>query len=232
MDVIVNIFVSIVTVFSTGYLFFMFLGKKWLEEKFSKRLEAYKHEQAKELEDMKFSINSQFNRITKIHEKEIEILPIAWMKLILVTQKLTILTSPLKQYPNFIGNSPEETNKIVDATAFTEDRKTRIKNSTNKLESYQDAQLYFELSETYDASADFNSFIENNSIFLTTEIKNRFKEVNTIIRKTILDKQFGHEDNNRTMIRSTYNVIEKEVYPIKDEIEKLVQKRLQLDTSI
>ena len=66
---------------AVAYAIFVFVGRKWLETKFSERLEAYKHEQNKELEEIRFRINSQFNRITKIHEKEIEVLPESWIRL-------------------------------------------------------------------------------------------------------------------------------------------------------
>jgi len=39
---------------------------------------AYKHEQQKELEHLKFSINAQMDRATKLHQREFEALPEAW----------------------------------------------------------------------------------------------------------------------------------------------------------
>lgn len=60
-----------------AYAIFVWLGKKWLEERFARRLEDYKHKQNQELEHYRYQINALFNRITKIHEKEIEVLPTA-----------------------------------------------------------------------------------------------------------------------------------------------------------
>src|ERR1700743_2551863 len=64
-----------------AFLFFRFLGQKWIEGKFAERLEAYKHAQAKELEGVKFQINSMFSRVAKLHDKEFEILPNVWAKM-------------------------------------------------------------------------------------------------------------------------------------------------------
>lgn len=58
------------TTAAIAYAFFVFLGKKWLENRFSERLEAYKHKQNKELEEVRYRINAQFNRITKIHGRK------------------------------------------------------------------------------------------------------------------------------------------------------------------
>jgi len=63
------------------FLFFRFLGKRWIENIFSKNLEKWKHELNKELEQYRYKINALFNRVTKIHEKEFEVLPEAWLKM-------------------------------------------------------------------------------------------------------------------------------------------------------
>jgi len=39
-------------------------------QEFAKDLERFRHEQAKEIEDVRHAINSLFNRVNKIHERE------------------------------------------------------------------------------------------------------------------------------------------------------------------
>jgi hypothetical protein len=63
---------------AVAYLAFKFLATKWLENKFAERLEAYKHQQQKELEQLKFQINASFDRLTKLHQHEFQVLPDAW----------------------------------------------------------------------------------------------------------------------------------------------------------
>src|SRR5207253_1510705 len=46
-----------------------------------KGLERFRHEQAKEIEHLRHEINSLFSRVSKIHEREFEVLPAAWQKL-------------------------------------------------------------------------------------------------------------------------------------------------------
>jgi shikimate kinase len=50
-------------------------GEKWLDAQFAKRLERLKHEQAQEIEGMRRNVQWEFSRISKIHEKEFEVLP-------------------------------------------------------------------------------------------------------------------------------------------------------------
>ena len=54
---------------------FRTFSEKWLNARFEERLASYKHEQQKELEHLKFAINAQMDRATKLHQKEFEALP-------------------------------------------------------------------------------------------------------------------------------------------------------------
>ena len=60
---------------------FKTLGKGWLDQQFKERLERLKHEQAKEIEAGRQKVQAIFSRISKVHEKEFEVLPKAWFLL-------------------------------------------------------------------------------------------------------------------------------------------------------
>jgi len=47
-----------------AYYVFLFLGKKWIEAKFADSLEKSRHEHAKEIEHLRFEINSLLTRVT------------------------------------------------------------------------------------------------------------------------------------------------------------------------
>lgn len=84
-----------------AYLIFQRLGKKSIDNYFEKRLQDHKHELIKQLETYRYEISALFNRITKIHEKEFEVLPLAWANLQKTVGKVAELTSFFKTYPDF-----------------------------------------------------------------------------------------------------------------------------------
>jgi hypothetical protein len=49
------------------YAIFKFFSEKWLNAKFEERLAAYKHEQQKEIEQLRFKINALMDRTVKLH---------------------------------------------------------------------------------------------------------------------------------------------------------------------
>ena len=96
-----------------AYAAFTFFGKKWIENLFKKKIEVYKHEHAKEIERLKYQINSLLNRVTKIHEKEFEVLPAAWNKLYDALEMISSFTSTFQQYPDLDRFSPDELSKFA-----------------------------------------------------------------------------------------------------------------------
>jgi len=220
------------TAAAIAYGVFVFLGKKWIETKFAESLEAYKHKQNKELEEVRYRINAQFNRITKIHEKEIEILPLAWSKLNNALGKITYLTSPMRQYQDLDKLTKEQLEAFLAKSTFSDWEKSELQKKEDKLDYYQERIFYHELSDAKTASVDFHNYILDNSIFLSRDIKDKFITLDDILWGAITDKAREHESEYRTLQLKTFTEIQQEIKPIKEEIESLVQKRLQLDQAI
>ena len=85
-----------------AYSVFNQFGKKWLDQHFKKNLEELKHAQQQEIELLKHQINSLFSRVSKIHEKEFEVLPKAWLMLNEVHGSVMLaLDLTMKFYPDF-----------------------------------------------------------------------------------------------------------------------------------
>jgi hypothetical protein len=105
-----NAWPTIVVTSAAGWGYFEFFGKKWVEHQFSKdleafkgeqqkRLEAYKAEQQEELEPIRHRLSS---RISKIHKKEFEVLPQAWLMLNDLRGAVhRALDLTMKPYPGF-----------------------------------------------------------------------------------------------------------------------------------
>ena len=60
---------------TAAWWLFQAFGDKWLAARFDKRLEALRHAQQKELEELRFRINALLDRATKLHQREFEVLP-------------------------------------------------------------------------------------------------------------------------------------------------------------
>jgi uncharacterized protein YajQ (UPF0234 family) len=209
-----------------AYLIFMFLGKKWIENKFSERLEAYKHAQNRELEKFKYEINRLFSRVTKIHEKEFEVLPQAWIKMQDALGQISQLTSLYQEYPDLNRINKSELDDFLSNSELKDFEKQELKNSTDKTAYFQELSFWYKLREVEKFFFDFHNYIVRNRIFLDKSLQERFTKIDDIMWSTIVDRKVGHKAKDHKMWVEAHKKIRDEIDPIKNEVEDLVQKRL------
>jgi len=79
---------------------FRAFGERWLNAIFEKQLAAYRHEQQKELEHLRYRINALMDRMTKVHQREFDVVPEAWSRLIDSYNQVTAFVASLQKYPD------------------------------------------------------------------------------------------------------------------------------------
>jgi len=231
MENTIIIFLGKILVYGGGgaavaYGLFMFLGKKWIENKFSKSLEIYKHAQNKELEELRYKINTQFNRVTKIHEKEFELLPEAWLKMQDALGRISQFTSLYQEFPDLNRMSSIALDEFLDKSKLQEYEKQELKKAQNKIEFYQECIFGYNYAEAHKEFSEFHNFIVRNRIFFSSDLQEKFTKIDDIMWSAIIDRKVGYQAKDHEMWIKAYKQIRDEVEPIKKEIEILVQKRL------
>ena len=215
-----------------AYVAFMFFGKKWIENLFKKRLEHYKHEHAKEIEHLKYQVNSLLNRVTKIHEKEFEVLPAAWNKLHDALEMISWFTSIFQQYPDLDRYSPNELSAFVTDCKLLDFQKNELLESENKTEFYKEKIFFHNLSEARKIYSELHKYITRNRIFLSPDLRKNFQKVDGILWESLIKKEIGEEAKDLKMIVQAHRDIRDQVNDIVEKIETLVQDRLRYKEAI
>lgn len=153
-----------------AYAVFTFLGKKWVENLFHKRLESYKYDHKKEIENLKYQINSLLSRVTKIHEKEFEVLPEAWSKLHDALDIISGLTAPFQQYPDLNRLTKIEIDNFVRDCKLQEYQKKELLETDDKTEYYIEKIFWHNLSAARNVYSEFHKYITRNRIFLSPDL--------------------------------------------------------------
>ena len=152
----------------------MFLGKKWLEKKFTESLEEFKHEQQKELEDTRYKIYYLFNRVLKIQEKEFDVLSTAWEKMQDVNELVSSLVSVLQQYPDLNNRSEQIVREILDGQKWHDLHIEELLKSSDRNKYYQDKIFWYRLTDVKKSFMNFRDYISRNRIFLRKDLKDLF----------------------------------------------------------
>ncbi|CAE1136319.1 hypothetical protein [Xanthomonas euroxanthea] len=76
------------------------LAENWLNEKFKSRLQGLAHTQNREIERLRSELTTFFDRATKLHQREFELLPLVWDEVHEAFWSTAALASSFQTYPD------------------------------------------------------------------------------------------------------------------------------------
>jgi hypothetical protein len=209
-----------------AYFVFQLLGKSWIESKFSKELEDFRHKKTVEIERLRIEVESLLSGRLKLQERDFELLPTAWSKLNNAHRSLTSVLASLQSYPNLDRYSEEELNEFVDNLEFSNATKSKIKSASKPLEVYREALSWTQFHEVKRAIADFKQFTDEQSILMSPDLKLKFDDVASKMWSAIIGKEVGHEAKDWKMQRDAGKELEKMIVPLVSEIQELIHQKL------
>jgi hypothetical protein len=210
-----------------GYLAFQAFATKWLDSKFSERLEAYKHRQQRELEQLKFQINTLFDRATKLHQREFQVLPDAWALLLDAFRETLAFVSSLQTYPDLEKMKPAQFAAFVEACTLAAWEKEELKSLTSgsKQKYYQDHIFWSQCNVASNAANEYHTFLHKNGLFIEKTVKQRFQRIDQLVREAIVTRR-AFQQYGGPIDWDKVEAFNKEGAPLLDELEELVQSRL------
>jgi hypothetical protein len=155
---------------------FKWLGEKCLTSKFEEKLAPYKHAQQKELEQLRFRINSLMDRTTKLHQREFDIVPEAWSLLVEAHNTVLSLVASLQQYPDVNRMNASQLDEFVKDSFLTEWQKNELKLAPDKLKYYQKALFWHRLGKGKAACRDEHVHLLKNGIFMSDDLECEIQE--------------------------------------------------------
>jgi hypothetical protein len=214
------------TVSTVTYALFKLFSEKWLTAKFDERLASYKHQQQKELEELRFKISGLLDRTTKLYQREFEVLPEAWGKLVITHGNVQGLVAAFQQYPDLNRMSSEQLEEFVDKSALQQWQKDELRKTSDKTEYYQSASRWTRYWEVRELFRDYFTHQRKNGIFIRNEIKDGFKAVSDLIHAALIEYEFELQNGNGFRQWDARTKFSKESDNLLDLLEKVVQQRL------
>ena len=203
---------------AVGLAFFLFryLGKSWIESKFSERLE-----------HLRVEIDSRLSGVLKIQEKEFETLSGAWSKLDEAYAHVKDLVSPLQYIPNLDGMTAARLEEFLDETNLRKTEKEVISQSDEKSNNYQEIIFWHRLHQVKLACSDLDKCVVRYGIFFPPNLKEKFKKIVNELNSAVLDKAMGQEEKDYKLQSEGWTRIKNEIDPLIQAIEEDIHARLQ-----
>ena len=209
-----------------AYGAFRWFGKRWIEHRFAQRLEEFKRKQSEFLEQYRYQIDSLFSRITKIHEKEFEVLPEIWRKLQDAHGYFVGIASPLQSWPDLNRFSQPELDAFIEKCELLDHQKEELRQAENKLDYYTEKIYWIRLGDARMKFNDFRGYQRHNRIFLSKDLFDLFHQ----IELAMIDVEVYLEDpDDRPWHGGSeqFKNLTKDVQALIDKVENTVQERLR-----
>lgn len=204
---------------AAGYGIFVFVGKKWIEAKFAEQHAEYIHAQNKEIEELRFKINSLFDRKTKIHAKEFDVIPKVWALLNDVVGALARFVAVFQQYPDVARMNNRQLEEFLETTPFSDYEKEQLRASEDKNQCYQNQVFPYDVMSVREKYASFRNFYKKNTIFLPKPLIEKINAIDESIWNSLLDREFGKQfDDTKKWVEANRRVRD-EIEPILKELE-------------
>lgn len=214
-------------VVAISYLTFQWLGKAWIENKFSERLDILRHQQALEVQRLRVEIDSMLSGTLKLQEREFSVLPEAWEKLNEAHLLVGLLVSPLQQYADVDRMPPARLEEFLSGTNFLKSDIDEILTAPNKGKRYQELVFWDKLSRAKKAFAELRNYVAHSGIFLPVELEEKFKKISDMLWSAVVSKEVGHQAQDWKMQAEGWDKVEKEVEPLYLDIKRYIHERLQ-----
>lgn len=197
--------------------FFRYLGKGWIENKF-----------AKDLEKLRLKINTQFNKVLKIQEREYHILPKLWKKLQKLRSEISRAVIYYRELPDLNRCDEKDLESFIKDNEIPETVAENLRKATDKNIIYKRYLDIKQMNDAHKAFIVFDEYYKINKIFLSSKLKEKFSQIHKHLWSVWVDKRMSisAEGSQTDFLSKAYKEMKEKVEPLLDEIEELVQKHL------
>ena len=172
-----------------AYAIFRIFTTKWIEARFSERLEAFKHQQNQEIEHLRFRINTMMDWNVKLHQREFDILPETWNLLNEAFYTIEPIAIGFQQYPNLDEMSADRLEEFLEKSPLTGVQKTELRSEANKIQYYRAVKTMHDLNTAINSYNQFHLLVAKNAIFIVEPIKTAFLSLDQMLKEAIIERQ-------------------------------------------
>lgn len=222
---------SVTGVVAVAYALFKFLGEKWLNQKFAEQLEAYKSEQAQELERLRHKINGIFDRIKRLNDREFETLPEIWATLVEAKSWASGYTSVFQSYPDISKMSDADLDEFLEQNRFSNAQKRDIKHAPKKQDAYIKIHDLYRCSDVIGKLSEASVSLSKYGIFMIPSLRGEMKELIDMIHAAVIEHKINQEHDVRPRMKEAADKLKSEGEPLFKRIEDSVSARLWESTT-
>jgi hypothetical protein len=205
---------------------FRYLADKWLTSKFNQRLEQFKHAQQVEMENLRFKINSLFDRTTKLHQREFEVVPTAWALLVECKNQVSSFITAFQQYPDLDRMTAPQLDEFLEESFLAKWQHDEIKAAAKKVDYYIDAIFFHRASEARAACREQHVYVLKNGIFMPSDMKEKFDRISDFVWKALVEHELNKSEKLVPRLTAARDALGEEGELLMKSLEKAIHGAL------
>jgi len=229
----------------SAWVLFKWLGAKWIEDHFSKELEAFKAEKQAELEKLKTEygreterlkadLNRFADRASRFHVREYEVLPEAWGLMNKAYGATASAISAFQSLPDLNNMSQAQFAAWLDQSELENYQKDDLQSAKDKNKIYGEMRNWKQISEADRAAVNFMNYVILNGIFISGPLSQKMMKAGTDMRKAIISRVMVERLEKRRYVEGQpdfwqqaldeIEAVEPVVLEVKEEIRQHLSK--------
>jgi hypothetical protein len=213
----------------TGFAWWLFkmFSEKWLSNTFAQRLAAFRHDQQKEIEQLRFEISKLFDRTTKLHQQEFEVLPHAWSLLVTSYSAARGLTASLQRYPDIQGMSEPQLDEFIRNNSDLKDwQKEELRKASDQNRYFQQAIFWPRLNNARKKCRKSALFLRRKGIFMPPSLKEKFETIENLVWDALNECELNKNDAVWPKHQADQDKLNTQGEALMTKLEKEIQERL------
>ena len=172
-----------------AFLLFRFLSEKWLTSKFDERLEAYKHAQQQELEQLRLKINTTFDWNAKLNTHEFEILPKLWELTNEAYYSVQDFASQWQQHSDLNKSPPSELDYVLKNSGLPEYQQIAVRTAADKTETFKKFMFWQKYNAVFEKFSAFDRYAISKTVFLQPSLVDLIEQLRQLMSHALAEKE-------------------------------------------
>lgn len=172
------------------------------------------------MENLRFKINSLFDRTTRLHQREFEVVPTAWALLVECKNRLSAFITTFQRYPDLDRMTGPQLDEFLEDSFLAKWQRDEIKVTAKKVDYYIKAIFFHRAYEACAACREQHIYVLKNGILMPRDMKEKFDKISDLVWKALIEHEANESDKPRPRLKVARDALENEGDALRKSLEE------------
>lgn len=167
------------------------LVSKWLDDKLKRGLQSLRHDHEREIELLRAGLTKSFDRASKLHHREFEVLPAVWEKVADAFWTANSLVHPFQEYPDLERMGAQELSEFLEGSPLRAWERMKIQSSDSMNTEYANLIYWHRYSKAMDALRTAISAVARSGIFIADDVHIKLSAITDQVHTALVESEIN-----------------------------------------